>query len=88
MTTLERNLLKVIRKSLLEATETNWNCGDHEQWLNYAKKMRITIDTQMVILETLISEETNPIKKEEPVMDDSETADDNKQNKLTKIIKP
>ncbi len=72
MTTLERNLLKTVRKNLIYSSTTNWTRGDHDQWLIYARSMQNAIGSQVRILETLISEETNPIKKDEQVIDNSE----------------
>ena len=72
MTTLERNLLKTVRKNLIDSSTTNWTRGYHNKWLIYARSMQNAIVSQVRILETLISEETNPIKKDEQVMDNSE----------------
>lgn len=61
MTQLERNLLKTVKKNLIDSTKTDWSRGENHQWIAYARSMQNAIDSQTAILETLLSEITNPI---------------------------
>ena len=84
MNILERNLLKTVKKNLVDSTETDQSCSDHEQWLTYARRMKNAIDTQTAILDILISEDTNPVKIIEPEMDDTEITEITKTTKINK----
>lgn len=65
MTKLERNILKTIKQNLIDASNTSWTSGDHDQWVIWARKMKNTINSETAILETLLSEITNPISEPE-----------------------
>lgn len=60
MTKLERNILKSIGKSLTDSAVTTWSSGGLNDWTELSKRMITVIKVQSGILDTLISEETNP----------------------------
>jgi hypothetical protein len=64
MDTIEKKVLKSICANLRGSAATNWKTGDLEMWAEHAKRMKITINDSVSLIEKLIEDDDEEDKKE------------------------